>query len=211
MSMHTLLLFAFLQAAPAGEPLRSGCSADNDQIATVAPGDQVHVLLALAGEDKPCYKITISRPGESLTGYVLSDILPAIQLFQQERGRASQAASEPQTRLPLAQAEALTKPGEKEPEKPKDPLISTQFEDFSGRDARGKPLSLSALKGRVTLVTFWSPKSTPSQDQLIRVMPLYDQLRNSGLAAVGVSMDPNPNQVLAALDDRSPDWPQLPD
>jgi peroxiredoxin len=209
--MHTLLLLAFLEASPADLPLRSGCSADTDQIATVAAGDQIQVLSALAGEDKPCYKIKISRPGESLTGYVLNDRLPAIEVFQRERAKASQEAAEAQARQALAQAAADQKGAAKEPDKPKDPSISTRFEDFSGRDARGKPISLSAMKGRVTLVTFWSPRSTPSQDQLMRVMPLYDQLRNSGLAAVGVSMDPNPNQVLAALDDRSPDWPQMPD
>jgi hypothetical protein len=43
------------------------------------------------------------------------------------------------------------------------------------------------------------------------VMPLYNQLHNSGLAAVGISMDPNGNQIGAALDDRSPNWPQMPD
>jgi hypothetical protein len=209
--MHILLLFAFLEAAPAGEPLRSGCSPDTHQIATVGPSDQVQVLLALAGEDKPCYKITIKRPGEILTGYVLSDALPAIQLLQQERGRASQAAAEAQARLALAQAETEKKASEKEPDKPKDPLVSTQFEDFSGRDSKGKLVSLAGLKSRVTLVNFWSPKGGQAEHQVLSVMGLYDQFHNHGLTAVGVSMDPNPNHITDALDDVSPNWPQVPD
>jgi peroxiredoxin len=209
--MHTLLLLAFLEAASAGEPLRSGCSPDSNQIATLAPSDQVKVLSALAGEEKPCYKITISRPGQNLTGYVLNDDLPAIQAFQRERARASQAAAEAQARLALTQAPVEPKAGQKESNKPQDPLISTQFEDFSGRDSKGKPVSLSGLKGRVTLVNFWSPKSGQAEHQVMSVMGLYDQFHNSGLAAVGVSMDPNPNHITDALDDVSPNWPQMPD
>jgi peroxiredoxin len=199
--MHTLLLLAFLEASPADVPLRSGCSGDTGQIATVAAGDQIQVLSAFAGEDKPCYKIKISRPGESLTGYVLSDALPAIEAFQRERAKASQAAAEAEARLALAPPLA----------KPADPLISTEFEDFSGRDTKGKPISLSGLNGRVTLVTFWSPKSRPSQSQLMSVMPLYNQFHKSGLAAVGVSMDPNASHINDALDDVTPNWPQMPD
>jgi peroxiredoxin len=211
MPMHIFLLFAFLQGAPAGEPLRSGCSSDAQQIATVGPSDRVEVLPALAGEDHPCYKITVTQSGQTLTGYVLSDHLPAIQAFQRERGRASEAAAEAQARLALVQAQAGPKAGDKEPDTPKDPLVATQFEDFSGRDSKGKPVSLSALKGQVTLVNFWSPQSGKAEHQVVSVMGLYNQFRNKGLAAVGVSMDPNPNHITDALDDVSPNWPQVPD
>jgi peroxiredoxin len=208
--MRTLLILTFLQTAWAGEPLRSGCSADSNQLATVDPSDRVKVLLAQAGWDSPCYKIIVTGPSQNLTGYVLGNALPAIREFQRQREQASAAASEAQARLALALA-ATKKSAEPEPEKPKDPLISTQFEDFAGRDSKGKPISLSGLNGRVTLVTFWSPKSVSSQDDLMRVMPLYSQLHKKGLAAVGISMDPNANRIDPALDDRSPTWPQIPD
>jgi hypothetical protein len=42
-------------------------------------------------------------------------------------------------------------------------------------------------------------------------MPLYSQFHKKGLAAVGISMDPNANRIDPALDDRSPTWPQMPD
>jgi len=208
--MRTLLVLVFLQTAWAVEPLRSGCSPDNEQIAAVGPSDQVKVLLAEAGWDSPCYKVIVTRPGQSLSGYVLGNALPAIREFQGERERASVAASEAAARLALAQAATKNSAGT-EPEKPKDPLISTKFEDFSGRDSKGKAVSLSGLNGRVTVVTFWSPKSASSQNELMRVMPLYNQLHKNGLAAVGISMDPNGRQIASALDDRSPTWPQMPD
>jgi len=208
--MRALLVLALLQTALVGEPLRSGCSPDNDQVATVGPSDQVKVIMAESGWDSPCYKVIVTRAGQDLSGYVLGNALPAIREFQRQREQASVAASEAAARLALAQAttknSAATEPG-----KPKDPLISTKFEDFSGRDSKGKPVSLSGLNGRVTVVTFWSPKSASSQNELMRVMPLYNQLHKSGLAAVGISMDPNGRQIAPALDDRSPAWPQMPD
>jgi len=208
--MRTLLVLALLQTALAGEPLRSGCSPDNEQLATVGPSDQVQVLLAEAGWDSPCYKILVTRPDQNLTGYVLGNALPAIREFQHEREKASVAASEAQARLALAHATTKNS-AETEPGKTQDPSISTQFGDFSGRDSNGKTVSLSGLNGRVTVVTFWSPKSASSQNDLMRVMPLYSQFHKNGLAAVGISMDPDGRQIGAALDDRSPTWPQMPD
>lgn len=179
------------------------------------PGDQVKVLLALAGWDQPCYKVTVAHDGTSLAGYVLGDTLPAIREFRIQREKASVAAAEADARLiaeeAAEKAAAARKAADGTTAGPANPLISTQFEDFSARDSRGKTISLSGLKGRVTLVTFWSPKSTASQDQLMRAMPLYSQLHKSGLEAVGISMDPHSNQIDAALDDRSPNWPQVPD
>ena len=210
MLMRLFMVLAFLQTAWAAEPLRSGCSPDNEQIATVVPSDQVKVLLAQAGWDSPCYKVIVTGAGQSLSGYVLGNALPAIREFQSQRERASVAASEAEARLALAPAATKNSAGT-EAEKPKSPLISTKFEDFSGRDSKGKAVSLSGLNGRVTVVTFWSPKSASSQNELMRVMPLYSQLHKNGLAAVGISMDPDGRQIAPALDDRSPNWPQMPD
>jgi len=209
--MHTLLLIAFLQAPPSGEPLRSGCSVDTDQIATVGPGDQVRVLLGVAGEDRPCHKVTLIRPSENLTGYVLGDALPAVREFQRQREKASEDAAEAQSRSALTEGATAPKAGESEADKPKDPLISRQFDDFAGRDSKGERISLSGLKGRVTIVSFWSPKGAQGRRQVMSLMPLYNQFHSDGLAAVGVSMDPNPSHILEALDDVTPNWPQMPD
>ncbi len=217
--MRTLLVLIFLQVASlhaaTGEPLRSGCGSDDDQLATVVSGDRINVLLAVAGWDQPCYKITVMRPGENLTGYVLGNALPAIREFERQRRGASVAAAEAAARLALEQAAAAKAAAQKatgnEPDKPKDPLVSTQFADFSGRDSNGKPVNLSAFKGRATLVTFWSPTGGHAEQQVLSSMRLYDEFHRSGLAAVGISMDPNPNRIKSSLDDVSPNWPQVPD
>jgi len=162
----------------------------------------------VAGWDAACYKITVSRPAGNLTGYVLGNSLPAIAEFQRQREKASVAAAEVDARAALKQAAADPKSAETEP---KDPAVSTQFRDFSGRDYHGKPVSLSGLKGRATLVTFWSPTNAQSQDDLTRERPLYNQLHKNGLEAIGISMDPRAIRIDLALEDRSFEWPQMPD
>lgn len=209
MLMHTLILLAFLQSPPAVEPVRSGCSRDTQEIASVGQSDRVKVEMAMAGEDETCYKITLVRPEGSLTGYVLGESLPAVAAFVRRREKISEESAAAEARLLLARS--APNATEKEPSKPADPFLSTHFEDFSGRDANGKFVNLAGLRGRVILVSFWSPKSAHSQSQLTGVMPLYNQFHRSGLAAVGVSMDPNPNHILAGLDDVSPAWPQIAD
>jgi len=208
--MHTLVLFAFLQSPPAVELVRSGCSTDAREITSVGSGDRVEVEMAMAGVEETCYKITLVRPEGNVSGYVLGDSLPAVTAFVRRREKVSEESAAEEARLLLARL-AVPKTDAKEPPKPVDPVISTQFEEFSGRDTHGKTVNLSGLKGRVTVVSFWSPKSTQSQNQLTSALALYNQFHRSGLAAVGVSMDPNPDHALAALDDVTLPWPQVAD
>src|ERR1700733_8966165 len=105
--MRILLVLVFLQVAAAGEPLRSGCSHDANQLAVVGASDPVTVLLAVAGWEAPCYKITVTHPGGNLTGYVLGNALPAIREFEGQREKASVAAAEAEGRLALERAAAV--------------------------------------------------------------------------------------------------------
>jgi peroxiredoxin len=206
--MHALLLLALFQTPPAAaEPLRSGCSSDDQLIGSVGFGDQVQVEMALAGDQQTCYRIVLTKPGQPpVTGYVLGEELPAISAFVHRREKASQESAEAEARRASV---AATKPADSA--HPVDPLVSTQFEDFSGRDSNGKSVSLSGLNARVVLVTFWSPKNRPTQSQLISALPLYNQFHKSGLAAVGVSMDAKPGSITESLDDVTLPWPQMPD
>jgi peroxiredoxin len=210
--MHALLLLALFQAAqPSSVALRSGCAVDDEQIAAIGASDSVQVVMALAGESQTCYKVTLHRSGEKLTGYVLGDSLPAIRVFIHGRELASEAAADAEARLARdaekrAKAAEATKHGE--PAKPPDPLISTKFADFSGRDITGKPFSLSGLNARVTLVTFWSPSDRSAMEG---VRPLYNWLHSKGLEAVGISTDPNLGRIWKALDDVNLPFAQVAD
>jgi len=199
--MHALLLLALFQVAPPSSvALRSGCSAEDPQIASISPSEPVEVGMALAGEGQTCYRVTLSRGGEKVRGYVLGESLAAIRAFVHGRELASEAAAEAEVQLAREQATAKTEKNN-EPDKPTDPLVSTQFEDFSTRRLDGKLFSLSSLKGRVTVVTFWSPSHPSSMGELESWGPIYAHLRSKGLAVVGVSIDPRPERALEALDD----------
>lgn len=210
--MHPILFLALLQgpASAAGEPVRTGCASDDPQIAIAAAGDHVQVETARAGDEQTCYRIVLTKPGQSpVTGYVLGEGLPAIVVFIHRREKASLDSAKAEAQLASRAAQLKKSPAN--PVKSADPLVSTQFEDFSGRDAAGKPVSLSGMNGQVTLVTFWAPGSPGSISQLSHVMPLYKQYHGSGLNAIGVSMDPNASHITEALDDITLGWPQMPD
>ena len=136
-AVHTLLFVVLLQAGAAGQPLRSGCSADDRQIASVSPSDQVEVQSALAAGGETCYKINVTRSGDRIAGYALGESLPAIAVFVHSREKASEESAREEARLALEAAARAKKPA-KELTKSTDPLVSTQFEDFAGRDAQGK-------------------------------------------------------------------------
>jgi len=213
--MHTVLLLALFQVAtPSSVALRSGCSADDEQIAAIAIAEPVQVGTALAGDGQTCYHVTLNRGGEKISGYVLGERLAAIRAFVHGRELASEAAAEAAARLAAeaekpAKAAAAAKNGE--PPKPPDPLVSTQFEDFAAKDLNGKVVSLSGLRGKVTLVTFWSPSQAKSIRELETVAGLYYGMHAKGLAAIGISTDPKKERAWEVLDDINLPFTQVPD
>ena len=210
--MYRILLFALfeasvLHAAPAAEPVRSGCYTDDPQIATVSAADSIQVQMALAGDGaQTCYKVVLNRPGQTVTGYVLGESLPAVAAFVKRREQESKQTAEAQARMPLNAPN-----GEQGPAKALDPNVPSQIDDFAWRDWQGKAGSLSGLGGRVTIVTFWPPKSLKSRAELNSMIPLYNELHSKGLAAVGIGMAPNPKSMYGVLDDMVYKWPQIPD
>lgn len=50
--------------------LRSGCSVDDDTIATLEPGAPVTIRFRLNGESKPCFKVTVQADGKTVEGYL---------------------------------------------------------------------------------------------------------------------------------------------
>jgi len=201
-----LLIGAGAAIAPA-EPLLTGCDSAGPEIAQVRAADNLRIVSAIAGEGETCYEAVLKRDGNDTTGYLLGENSPAVQAFVRQREKAAvdsfQAQDEwahlmaKQAKTP-APAVSGPKPGE-------------VFEDFSARDLTGKSISLSGLGGRVTLVTFWSPRSPGSVNQLASLLPLFNQYRRSGLRAVGISADPNASHSWETLDDVTLGWPQIPD
>ena len=207
-AMLALVFFALFQTPPhAAEALRSGCATDDAQVAFASAADQIQVEMAMAGEGRTCYRVVLTKPGGMpVTGYVLGEGLPAVAAFVRRREAASEAASKADVELAPPASKSRG-----EQAAPVDPLVSTQFEEFAAKDMRGKLVSLSGLRGKVTVVSFWSPAHVKTMQQVTRATPLYGEYHDAGLAVIGVSMDPNVSRAQETLDDITLPFPQVAD
>jgi len=61
--------------------------------------------------------------------------------------------------------------------------------DFTLNDASGKPVTLSALRGKVVLLNFWATWCGPCQIEIPWFVEMAQANRDAGLEVVGVSMD----------------------
>jgi peroxiredoxin len=207
------------QLQPPSQALRAGCSSEDAQLGNIGPDDAVEVNQALAGGEQTCYRVTLTRSGQSVTGYVQGEALPVVAAFLREQQKYRDASFEAQDRLDrerarqeaVARAKAPASGPNSQPSAKLSPDMPASFEEFGGRDITGKSVSLSGVGGRVILVTFWSPRSASSKGQLLTVLPLYNQYKRAGLRAIGIGEDSNPARLAQALDDISLGWPQLPD
>ncbi len=65
----------------------------------------------------------------------------------------------------------------------------TNAPDFTLLDAKGQPLTLSALKGKVVFLDFWATWCGGCKTEIPWYVEFDQKYRNKGLAVVGVSMD----------------------
>jgi len=185
-----LLFLAFLQApAPQAVPLLEDCSEPQHALATIKPGDSVRVRTSRAGDAQTCYGVTAVIDGKPIKGYVLGNALPAVAEFERQRSAASPVGDAPP---PAKAADPVS-----QPPRPRLPV----FGDFSARDIKGKPISLSGMKGKVILVCFWAPQSGPSTLELIQDYRLFNQFRKQGLDAVAISLSSNREEIKDVLED----------
>lgn len=187
-----------LAAAP-GVTIRSGCDAMEAILATVPAGTPIVVHSAVA-DGSVCYSVTAEHEGRMLNGYVADASLPAVTAFENARRAAfREALIARQSPVPPDTAAAAA------------PASLTRFPDFETRDLSGKTLRLSSLRGKVVVVTFWSPSNPKSLAQLTALRGLYTEFHPAGLDAVGVAMTGSDRGARAALDDVELDWPQISD
>lgn len=67
--------------------------------------------------------------------------------------------------------------------------------NFSAPNPSGKIIALSDVKGKVTLVHFWSSWFKASRRDNLRLKKLYETYHSQGLEMIGVSLDGNTNQT----------------
>ena len=78
--------------------------------------------------------------------------------------------------------------------------------NFEGPSPSGEILSLSNLKGKVTIIEFWASWCRPCRVENPNLVRLYKEMHPKGLEIVGVSLDRNRNSWLRAIDDDRLTW-----
>ncbi len=62
-------------------PLKSGCDADADVIATLPAGAPLTIRFSLAGESVPCYKVAATDGGKTVEGYLPASAIAGVDDF----------------------------------------------------------------------------------------------------------------------------------
>src|ERR1700691_4555061 len=81
----TALLSLFLMIVAVKQPatpLRDGCSADSEVLATLDAGAPVNIRYELAGESVPCYKVTVETGGKTLEGFLPASAIAGLDEFE---------------------------------------------------------------------------------------------------------------------------------
>jgi len=73
---------------------------------------------------------------------------------------------------------------------------STPAPDFSVRDLKGNPLSLSSYKGKVLVLNFWATWCAPCREEIPDFIEAYKSLQGLGLEILGISVDRVPGERL---------------
>ncbi len=77
---------------------------------------------------------------------------------------------------------------ESNPNRPKI-KIGMQAPDFTASDPQGKQITLSEIKGKVTIVDFWASWCKPCRIENPNLVKLYDKYHSKGLEIISVSLE----------------------
>jgi peroxiredoxin len=73
--------------------------------------------------------------------------------------------------------------------------LNTPAPDFILKDLQGTRQTLSAHKGKVVLLNFWSTTCPPCVQELPSLNELYREQRQAGLLVLGIALDPSEKPV----------------
>lgn len=82
---------------------------------------------------------------------------------------------------------------------------------FTLEDVNGKKVSLSSFKGKYVLIDFWASWCAPCRAENPNVVAAYNKFKNKNFTILGVSLDENKKQWLAAIAKDNLKWKHVSD
>ena len=83
--------------------------------------------------------------------------------------------------------------------------------DFTLPDVDGNPVSLSSFRGKYVLVDFWAAWCPDCRKENPNIVAAWDKYKDKNFAVLGVSLDRNRDQWLAAIEKDGLKWTQVSD
>jgi thiol-disulfide isomerase/thioredoxin len=97
---------------------------------------------------------------------------------------------------------------EPDPNVPEGLEVGQKFPGFNETDIAGRPLSVAAHKGKVTMIDFWATWCAPCRAEMPNVIATYGKYHTQGFDIIGVSLDDDQNAVVKFTQAQGMAWPQ---
>ena len=89
--------------------------------------------------------------------------------------------------------------------------VGSEAPDFTLPDVDGNPVSLSSFRGKYVLVDFWAAWCPDCRKENPNIVAAWDKYKGKNFAVLGVSLDRNRDQWLAAIEKDGLTWTQVSD
>ena len=89
--------------------------------------------------------------------------------------------------------------------------VGSEAPDFTLPDVNGNLVSLSSFRGKYVLVDFWAAWCPDCRKENPNIVSAWEKYKNKNFAVLGVSLDRNRDQWLAAIEKDKLSWTQVSD
>lgn len=166
---------------------------------------------ALAEEINAFDAILAKHKGEK-TDEVAQVMLMKASLYSQvldNEAKGKEIMDELKREFPDTKAVAMLKRQEEAEKIRADLVVGKAFPAFEVKDTDGKPLALSAFKGKVVLIDFWATWCGPCVAELPNVLEAYEKHHDAGFEIIGISLDSDKEKLTKFVADKKMTWVQF--